>query len=132
MVRKFADDPLEVKHMFPVFLKSDNLKVFCNMPVKRPRLKRFQSHDFTKKMYLLRFHNRNFPGILRYFQHLCLLISLWPAAERQSSIFALTPFVPNAPFLYPLKTSEKRKVFRYFQGVEKRCTGNEWVNIKRI
>ena len=31
-------------------------------------------------------------------------------------------FVPNAPFLYPLKTSE------CFQGVEKRCTENEWVN----
>ena len=36
----------------------------------------------------------------------------------------LNPFVPNAPFLYPLKTSENRKV----QGVEKGCTGNEWVN----
>ena len=33
----------------------------------------------------------------------------------------LNPFVPNAPFLYPLKTSENRKV----QGVEKGCTGND-------
>ena len=32
------------------------------------------------------------------------------------------PFVPNAPFLYPLKT------FWCFQGVEKGCIGNEWVN----
>ena len=31
----------------------------------------------------------------------------------------INPFVPNAPFLYPLKT---------FQGVEKGCIGNEWVN----
>ena len=31
------------------------------------------------------------------------------------------PFVLNAPFHYPLKTSENRKV-------EKGCIGNEWVN----
>ena len=38
------------------------------------------------------------------------------------------PFVPNAPFLYPLKISWNRKVFWCFQGVEKGCIGNEWVN----
>ena len=38
------------------------------------------------------------------------------------------PFFPNTPFLYPLKTSENRKVFWSFQGVEKRCIGNEWIN----
>ena len=37
------------------------------------------------------------------------------------------PFVPNAPFLYPLKSSENRKVFWCFQGVEKGCIRNEWV-----
>ena len=37
-------------------------------------------------------------------------------------------FVPNAPFLYPLKTSENRKVFWCFQGLEKGCIGNKWVN----
>ena len=36
-------------------------------------------------------------------------------------------FVPSLPFLYPLKTSENRKVFWCFQGVEKGCIGNEWV-----
>ena len=40
------------------------------------------------------------------------------------------PFVPNAPFLYPLKTSEKFTVFWCFQGVEKGCIGNDWVNIR--
>ena len=40
----------------------------------------------------------------------------------------LNPFVPNAPFLYLLKTSENRKFFWYFQGLEKGCIGNEWVN----
>ena len=39
----------------------------------------------------------------------------------------IKPFVPNAPFLYPLKSSENRKVFRCFQGAEKGCIGNEWV-----
>ena len=29
------------------------------------------------------------------------------------------PFTPNAPFLYPLKRSNNRKVFWCFQGVEK-------------
>ena len=43
----------------------------------------------------------------------------------------LSPFVPNATFLYPLKTSENRKVFWYFQGVEKECIGNEWVNLQK-
>ena len=33
----------------------------------------------------------------------------------------INPFVPNAPFLYLLK--------QYFQGLEKECIGNEWVNI---
>ena len=33
----------------------------------------------------------------------------------------IKPFVPNAPFLYPLKTSG-------FQGEEKGWIGNEWVN----
>ena len=42
----------------------------------------------------------------------------------------LTNILPNAPFLYHLKTSENRKVFWCFQGVEKGCIGNEWVNRK--
>ena len=33
----------------------------------------------------------------------------------------MNPFVPNAPFLYPVKTSENLTVFWYFQGVEKWC-----------
>ena len=36
-------------------------------------------------------------------------------------------FVPDTPFLYPLKTSENLKVFWYFQGVKKGCIGDEWV-----
>ena len=40
------------------------------------------------------------------------------------------PYAPNAPFLYPLKTSENLKIFCCFQGVEKRCIRNNWVNWK--
>ena len=38
----------------------------------------------------------------------------------------VNPFVPNAHFLYPLKTSENCKIF-CFHEVEKGCIGNEWV-----
>ena len=44
-------------------------------------------------------------------------------------ILCLNPFIPNALFLYPLKTSENLTVCWCFQGVEKGCIGNEWVNI---
>ena len=36
-------------------------------------------------------------------------------------------FVSNAPFLYSLKTSQNRKIFWCFQGLEKECIGNVWV-----
>ena len=35
----------------------------------------------------------------------------------------LTPFIPNALFLYPLKTSENLKIFLCFLGVEKGAFG---------
>ena len=41
----------------------------------------------------------------------------------------INPFIPNAPFLYPLKTPENRKVFSCDQWVEKGCIGNKWVQI---
>ena len=40
----------------------------------------------------------------------------------------INSFVPSAPFLDPLKTSEDLTVFWCFQGVEKGCIGNNWVN----
>ena len=39
----------------------------------------------------------------------------------------LNRFVPNASFLYSLKTTENRTVFWCFQGVEKGCIGNKCV-----
>ena len=50
-------------------------------------------------------------------------MSLW------LSSFFFNPFVPKVPFLYPLKTSENRKVFWCFQGVEKGCIGNKRVKL---
>ena len=40
---------------------------------------------------------------------------------------SIKPFLPNTPFLYPLKTSKSSKVFWCFQGVEKQRIGNNWV-----
>ena len=45
-----------------------------------------------------------------------------------SSTFLLNPFVANAPFLYPLKSWENRKVFWCLQGVEKGCIESKWIN----
>ena len=44
-------------------------------------------------------------------------------------LLSFNPFVANAPFLYPQKTSENLTVFWCFQGLEKRCIGNKWVNM---
>ena len=41
-------------------------------------------------------------------------------------------FVPNALFLFPLKTPENRKVFWCFQGIEKGRVGNELVNMQPV
>ena len=38
-------------------------------------------------------------------------------------LYPNSPFVPNAPFLYPLTTC--------FERVEKGCIGNKWVNTEK-
>ena len=45
-----------------------------------------------------------------------------------SLLYSLDPFVPNAPFLYPLKTSENRKV----QGTGKPGAGKGCIGIKQV
>ena len=40
-------------------------------------------------------------------------------------VLPLNPLVPNAPYLYPLKTAEN--LFLYFQKAEKMCIRNECV-----
>ena len=44
------------------------------------------------------------------------------------NVSLINSFVLTAPFLYPLKTSRNREVF-CFQGAEKGCTGDKWVNL---
>ena len=56
----------------------------------------------------------------------------WSCFQVKVTRPLLNPFVPNAPFLYLLKTLENRKVFWCFRGVEKGCIGNEWVNCNRF
>ena len=43
--------------------------------------------------------------------------------ERFCIVAMFNPFVPNAPFLYPLRTLKNLKVFCCFQGVEKGALG---------
>ena len=54
-----------------------------------------------------------------------LPIFLLSITEKRNSAriveILFNPFFPNATFFYPLKTSENRKVFQCFQGVEKGC-----------
>ena len=50
----------------------------------------------------------------------------WMSSER---LMYFNPFVSNASFLYPLKTSENSKVFWCFQGVERGCIGNKWFKV---
>ena len=46
---------------------------------------------------------------------------------QKSGVYLFNSFLPNAPFIYPLKTSENLTVFWCFQEVEYGCIGNEWV-----
>ena len=68
---------------------------------------------------LIYFKTRFFPVIL----YLCIC-ACGVRFFKQVDRCVTNSFVPNAPFLYPLKTSENRKV----QRVEKGCIGDKWVN----
>ena len=53
------------------------------------------------------------------------------ASRKQTSGFGMAwinAFVPNGPFLYPLKISESPPIFWCFQKVEKGCIESKWVN----
>ena len=47
-------------------------------------------------------------------------------------ILLINPFFLKALFLYPLNTSENLTIFWCFQGVEKWCIGNKWVNVQCV
>ena len=53
----------------------------------------------------------------------------WAGWSHYCRYFLINPFVSNAPFLYPLKTSENLTVFWCFQGLEKGCIWKERVKL---
>ena len=64
--------------------------------------------DYEYQKYLAK-------GLLKFKRHLMLKLT------------EFNSFVPDAPFLYTLKTSENLNIFWRFQGVGKGCIGNKWV-----
>ena len=42
---------------------------------------------------------------------------------KENTSMLINPFVPNAPFLYPLKTSENLRFFDVFRGWRKSALG---------
>ena len=50
------------------------------------------------------------------------LLEMRQNEDVKESLLSFNPYVPKAPFVYPVKTSENRK------GVEKGCIGNKWIN----
>ena len=68
-----------------------------------------------------------------HFQLIALIVStLHFRISPNLTNMIFNPFIPNAPFLYPLKASENLAVFWCFQGLEKGCIGNELVELQRI
>ena len=65
-------------------------------------------------------------AITEYYFAKVVLIFNQIIRERTIIQLLVNPLVPNAPFVYPLKTSENLKAF-CFQGVHKACIGNKWV-----
>ena len=49
----------------------------------------------------------------------------WINNDNEGNIY---PFISNAPFFYPLKTSKKR----CFQWVEKGCSGSKWIKTPEL
>ena len=53
---------------------------------------------------------------MEFDKFIVVLTNLYSKPEKVN----VNPFAPNPPFLWPLKTSENRKVFCFFQGVRQR------------
>ena len=83
---------------------------------------------YLSKKFLYQEIRWNYGIVAGFFSHTLLLMCDFAISFSLKSI---NPFFPNAPFLYPLKTSENRKVFWCFQWVEKGCIGNKRVQRER-
>ena len=49
-----------------------------------------------------------------------------------SELALISPFIPNALFLYPLTTSKNLTVFWCYQGAEEGYIGNKWVEFNLL
>ena len=73
-------------------------------------------------LWMFQFYSYNsIAGVLLWISEFCQISMMERVAEKVNNfkfhrrclkLAHLNPFVPIAPFLYPLKTSENRKVFR--------------------
>ena len=106
------------------FLCSVYCSVFCHFPT--PSF--LHSYNVHLKMII--------SFVLAYFECATAFIhsqfELKYVLQRYNYFCLFNPFVSNAPFLHPLKTSEKLTIFWCSQGVEKGCIGNKWVNFFRV
>ena len=102
--------------IFFVFQKNIYIKTYTNMLISRCRQdKVLVSNNFKwKKLIMLNVFTLKWKKIKSSF--FC----------KRHGHFKL--FVPNAPFLYTLKT-KNLTVFWCFQGVENSCIENKWVNM---
>ena len=91
----------------------------------------FKRFKFFQTIFRLIFDERE--GLLQLLKHCqsktAIFSDIKIGKSSVETIPCFNPFIPNALFLYPLKTLENRKVFWCFQEVEKVCIENKCVNV---
>ena len=105
------------------------MSVFINrlliMKMKVKMKSRSHRYDMNKPRSR---HEHKYSKYHKCFSMMMLICTKQHLSNIWSSIHEkVNPFVPNAPFLYTLETSENLTVFSCFQGVEKGCIANECV-----
>ena len=112
-----CDQIRSLLRIWPHLLKKSLIEnfIFCTVITPNPKM-----CCSSKFLLFYHFHHRPFRIICEnpetmHFQKISTNIS---------------PFIPNAPFLYAQKTSENLTVFWCSQELEKRYIGNKWVNWK--
>ena len=136
-IRKYVSFKMLISICFAIFESSLSYLSYCSLvwaqisstiqrivilPKKVIRIICFQPKNFHTCPRLKQ------SSILKFQDKICLENVLFISKSlnnKSPSVF--NPFVPNAPFLYPLKASENRKGFCCFLGVKKGCIGSRWV-----
>ena len=112
--------PLKFQWIFFMYWKFPSLPLFPGLLLQ----------NYLDQTFLKPFCNASCNVIkpLTFPQPRPFTISIPPDNIRKPlAVWRFNPFVANAPFLYPLKTSENCKFIWCFQGVEKGYIGNKWV-----